>query len=220
LYEEETDMVAHLFLDSSASMGYGERPSKLEYSSFFTAALSHLVMKQNDMVSLTLFDNGVRTHVPPGSTRHHMSQMMHVLEKNVAGQRTRLSEALRRMFPLLRKRGIVVIVSDFLDTVSDIFSALNMYLHRGHEIVLFHVLDPQEIELAGDGPVRFRDMESSEEVEADPSVIRTRYRERVNTFLRNMRAGATRKGVEYIFARTDTHYFQLFDRYLKRKAIV
>jgi len=220
LFEEETDVVAHVFLDSSASMGFGGVPTKLEYSSFFAAALCFLVTRCSDKVSLTLFDDGIRKHVAPGGSRYHLTELMHVLEHNRPGRETRLSSALRKMFPLLRKKGILVIVSDFFDSLPDIFASLNMYLHRGHEVVLFHVLAPEEMELAGSGQARFRDMENSSEVEVFLPGIKKAYRDKITAFIRNMRTAARKKGIEYVFAGTDTHYFRLFERYLKKRGAV
>jgi len=217
LFQAETDMVVYLFLDSSASMGFGAGLSKIDYASFFAAALAHLVVRQGDRVSLTTFDAEIRRHIPPGSTGRHMKELMHALEHNPAGSRTRVSEALRRAAPLLRKRGILLLVSDLLDDPADVFSALNLYFHRGFEVIVFHTLHPQELELPAGGLVRFRDMEDGRTLVTDCAAVRSSYARAVDDFLRTVRTLSRQRQAYYVLARTDTHYFSLFDRYLWRR---
>ncbi len=235
LFDTETDMFVHLVLDSSASMGFdgggggagagaggGERPgtSKLDYASFFTAALSHLVVRQGDRVSLTTFDAGVRRHIPPGSTGRHLTMLMHALEHNEPGSTTRVSETLARSAGLLKRRGILVLVSDLLDEPAEVFSALNLYTHRGFEVIIFHVLHPAEIELPGQGFLRFRDMETGEDLATDCSAVRRSYAAALDGHVRTVRSLARRQNAYYVLARTDTHYFSLFDRYLTRRGVL
>lgn len=211
-YEQETNMECHVFLDSSASMGFGAGISKLDYASFFAAALACLVVMTNDRVSLQIFDDGIRHFYPPGSTRGHLRNLLHALEANVPGNETSLAEALRRSYPLLKRRGTLVVISDFLDDPAEIFAALSSYLHRGFRIHLFHVIDPEELALKRRGLVTFRDMESGERIVAHTERIREAYQQAMHAHVANLRRLATRRGVDYGVARTDTHYFQLFDR--------
>lgn len=211
-YEQETNLECHVFLDSSASMDFGDSITKLEYASFFTAALSCLVVLNNDRVSLQMFDDRVREFFPPGSTRQHLHNLLHALEANTPGNRTSLANALRRSYPLLQHRGTLVIVSDFLDDPAEIFDALSPYLHRGFRIHLFQVLDPAEIELDSRGLVTFRDMENNRRVVAHTERIRDRYRDCMHQHISSLRELSARRGVDFMLARTDTHYFNLFDR--------
>ena len=211
-HNQETSTVCHVFLDSSASMGFGQRLSKLDYASFFAAALCYLVVRSNDSVSLQLFDRGVRRYFPPGQTTAHLHSLLHALEVNTPGSTTSLAEALRRSFPLLRRRGTVVVISDFFDDAAAIFSALNPYLHRGFEIHLFHVLTPEELDLPDQGLAAFVDMETQERVITHTRSLRPEYRQAIQEHIRNLRDLARRRRVRYTLARTDTHYFALFDQ--------
>jgi len=210
-YQQETNLECHVFLDSSGSMGFGAPLTKLEYASFFSAALCYLVLKNSDRVSLSLFDDGIRAFYPPGSTNRHMQQLMNALERNAPGKETAVSAALRRTLPLLTRRATVIVVSDFFDDAPAIFEALSPYLHRGFRIHLFHVLDPQELALGKHGMWTFVDMETGARVIANADVIRGGYRRALDEQIKQLRDLAARRNVDYALARTDTHYFSLFD---------
>jgi uncharacterized protein (DUF58 family) len=211
-YDHETSMDCHLFLDSSASMGFGTKPTKLEYASFFTACLAYLVIRGGDRVSLQLFDKRIRTFMPPGSTHTHLNALLNALERNQPGEETSLAEALRISFPLLKRRGILVVVSDFFDDPAAIFTALGPYLHRGFKVFLFHVLAPAEMDLEDQGLIAFRDLETGQRVTAHTDDVREGYREAINRHIQALRGLATRRQVDYSVARTDTHFHRLFER--------
>ncbi|MEX2580237.1 MAG: DUF58 domain-containing protein [Verrucomicrobiales bacterium] len=213
-FEQETNLECHVFLDSSASMGFdgGSPVSKIEYGSFFAAALSYLVIRNGDRVSLQLFDDAIREFFPPGSTSGHLNQILQALERNEPGNETSLSAALEKAQPLLKRRGILVVVSDFFDDPAAIFRALNPYLHRGFRIHLFHLLTPGELDLEQRGLTTFLDMETGARLVAHPSGLRQRYKEAIDEHTARLRQLSTRSGVDYSLHRTDAHFFRLFDR--------
>lgn len=210
-YDHETSLDCHLFLDSSASMGFGRQPSKLEYASFFTACLAYLVIRGGDRVSLQLFDRRIRTFIPPGGTHQHLNALLNLLERNAPGEATSLAASLRTAFPLLKRRGILVVVSDFFDDPAAIFEAFAPYLHRGFKIYLFHVLTPAELELSEQGLVAYRDLESGQRVTAHAADVRDGYRQALNRHIQALRDWATRRAIDYTVARTDTHFHRLFE---------
>lgn len=210
-YEQETNMECHVFLDSSASMGFGEKTSKLDYASFFAAAVCYLVIKNTDRVSLQIFDDKIRKFYPPGSTGRHLKTLMHALETNYPGNRTAISEALRRSYPLLKRKGSLIVISDFFDDPAAVFSSLSPYLHRGFKIHLFHILTPEEMELADKGLTAFVDMETGKKVIAHTETLRKAYRQAITQHITGLRELAARRNITYMTARTDTHYFNLFD---------
>ena len=214
-YEQETNMECHIFLDSSASMGFGKAISKLEYSSFFAAALAYLVVRHNDRVSLQIFDDKVRNYYPPGSTQRHLHNLMHALESNSAGNRTSAAEALKRSYPLLKRKGTLVVISDFFDNAAAVFASLSPYLHRGFRIHLFHILAPEETELENLGLQTFLDMETGHRITAHTDNIRKLYRQAVQDHITALRSMAVRRNVDYMTATTDTHYFKLFDSLIR-----
>lgn len=210
-YEQETNMECHVFLDSSASMGFGENPTKLEYASFFSAALCYLVTHNTDRVSLQIFDDKVRDFFPPGSTTKHLHGILRALESNYAGNKTSISEALLKSHPLLKRKGSLIVISDFFDDPAAIFASLSPYLHRGFRIHLFHILAPEELELDSRGLALFEDMETDQRVVAHTDDLREPYRKAMQDHINNLRELAFRRNVDYMVAKTDTHYFNLFD---------
>jgi uncharacterized protein (DUF58 family) len=213
-YEQETNLECHIFLDASASMGFRSAAghSKLDYASFFCAALAYLVIRNNDRVSLQIFDDQIRFHAPPGSTRRHLYNLLHALESNAPGGRTQLSEALQRSHPLLKRRGTLVVLSDFLDDPRAIFTAFNPYLHRGFRIHLFHVLDPHEIDLDHRGLRTFHDLETGRRLVVHTEKLRASYASAMRQHVSGLCDFARRRGIDYTLAPTNTPYLALFDR--------
>jgi uncharacterized protein (DUF58 family) len=218
-YELETHMECHLFVDSSASMGYASPgagwPAKLDFASFAAACLSWLVLRGRDRVSLHLFDSGPRTFLPPGSTSKHLHEILAALEHNRPGGPTDLPETLRRARPLLKRKGTLVVISDFLAAPAGLFEALNSYLHDGFRVELFQVLDPGELELPDHGLARFRDLESGEHLILHTSDARAAYRAAIGGHLAALRRLAAARRVGYTLARTDQSHFVLLDALAK-----
>lgn len=214
-FEQETNLECHIFLDCSASMGFPEntgRLSKLEYASFFSAALAWWVTSKNDRVSLTLFDEGIRKHLPPGSTRKHLNDLLNTLETNQPGSGTSILETLTRARPLLRRKGTLILLSDFFCDPADLFRALNPYLHAGFRIHLFHLLDPSEVHLEDRGLSRFVDMETSDKLIAHPHSIRDAWNGEILRHTRALRSLAASRQADYALCPTNESYFNLFDR--------
>jgi len=214
-FEQETNTSCYIMLDSSASMGFGSPLTKLEYSSFFAAALSYLVSKSNNLVSLQLFDDKIRSFFPLGSTSAHLHNLMHVLETNTPGSRTSLSNALKKSVPLMKRKGSLVVISDFFDDPGAIFAALSPYLHRGFKVYLFHILDPGEIHLTPKGLNLFVDMEKDTKLIVHADSIKKQYNKAITEHINILRQMSIMRQIEYVIARTDTHYYKLFDRLVK-----
>ncbi|NOY80312.1 MAG: DUF58 domain-containing protein [Kiritimatiellaeota bacterium] len=212
-YDLETNLNTTIFLDSSASMGFGGPLTKLEYASFFAACLCYLVTRRRDRVALHLFDTAIRAFSPPGSTTGHLHDLLNMLEHNHPGERTSTAAALDRAFPLLRERGVVVLVSDFLDDVSLLFHALNRYVHAGHKVYLFHILDPAELDLPKRGLTAFVDMETGERVVAHTEAIRRAQNQALRQHIEAIRTLAVRRNVSYVLARTDSSFLTLFGHF-------
>ena len=213
-FEQETNMECHIFLDSSASMGFQDTGpiTKLEYASFFAACLSWLVVSKNDRVSLQIFDDKIRQFFEPGSTRRHLHNILTALEGNEAGNKTSLAEALHRANPLIKRKGTLVVVSDFFDQPEAIFKALNPYLHRGFRVHLFHVLDPAEMTLPDRGLSRFIDMETDDRLVVHPESLRDSWQTEMQNHIQGLRRLAAGRQVDYSLALTDQNWFHLFDR--------
>jgi len=213
-FEQETNLECHLLIDASASMGFrGDeaRLDKFEYACFFAACLAWLVVSKNDRVSLTLFDQGIRRHLPAGSTRRHLHDVLRTLEDERPGAGTSLPETLRRAHPLLRRRGTLVLLSDFFHEPGELFRALNPFLHRGFRVLLFHLLDPAELDLGERGLSRFVDLESGERLTVHPQTVRQAWKAQMQHHSRALRRLAGPRGAAYRLIPTTESYFSLFD---------
>lgn len=199
-FEEETNLDCHVLLDVSASMGYrgGAAMSKLEYGSVLAASLSFLMNRQRDATGLIAFDDAIRFRLPAGARRGHLHALLLALEKMEAGSQSNVARPLQQLAEALVKRSLVVLISDLLDEPESVIKALRLLKFRGTDVIVFQVLDPNELTFPFRGASRFRDIESTEEVLAEPSAIRTAYlRELVGLTLRFDRElrGA---GIDYV----------------------
>ena len=214
-FEQETNLECHIMLDCSASMAFtGESSSlsKLEYSSFFAACLSWLVISKTDRVSLTLFDEEIRRFIPPGSTRRHLNDLLSALENNQPSEGTSIVETLQRAHPLLKRKGTIILLSDFFCDPAELFSALNPYIHRGFRIHLFHILSPDEYDLGNRGLSRYVDLETSDQLIIHPNSIRSAWNEQIRNHVSSFRQLAAKRSVDYTMITTSDSYFGLFDR--------
>lgn len=179
-FEEETNLKAYLVLDTSGSMGYaGRTASKLEHARQLAAALAYLMISQRDAVGLITFDSDVRTLIPPRSSPNHFSVVCKAMEDARVGGETALSGILNTLAERIRRRGLVVILSDGFDKIDDLSSALRHLRHRRHEVLFLQVLAPEEEQFTFRGPVRFRNLEvAGHAVRVDPAALRAAYLER------------------------------------------
>jgi uncharacterized protein (DUF58 family) len=199
-YEEETNLDCHLLLDVSASMAYrGSAPmSKLEYGSVLAASLAFLMNRQRDATGLIAFDDRVRFRMPASARPGHMHALLLALEQLKPGERSDVGRPLHQLAEALTKRSLVVLISDLLDDPEPAIKGLRHLKFRGTDVVVFQVLDPNELTFPFCGASRFRDLESAEEVTTDPESVRAAYlREMAGLTLRYDRElrGA---GIDYV----------------------
>ena len=176
-YEEETNLEGHVLLDTSASMAYrGAAPmSKLEYGSVLAASLAFLMHRQRDATGLIAFDDRIRFRLPAGARPGHLHALMLALEKMQPGSQSNVGRPLHQLAEALLKRSLVVLISDLLDDPDPVIRGLRHLKFRGTDVIVFQLLDPNELTFPFRGPSRFRDVESAEEVVAEPSAIRKAY---------------------------------------------
>jgi len=176
-FEEETNVECHLLVDVSASMGYrGAAPmSKLEYGLVLAGSLAFLMNRQRDATGLIAFDDRVAFRMPAGARPGHLHALLLALERLVPGSRSALGRPLHQLAEALTRRSLVVLISDLLDEPEPTIKGLRHLRSRGSDVVVFQVLDPNELTFPFRGASRFKDLENAEEVTADPSAIRTAY---------------------------------------------
>jgi uncharacterized protein (DUF58 family) len=200
-FEEETNLRAYLLLDVSASMDWSSHPdslpTKLWYGRLITAALGLLLLRQGDRVGLAVFDEEVRAWLPDRGGRRQWYELARTLREAESSGTTDPTLALRRTALRLRRRGLVVLVSDLLVDPKETLRSLEFLRHRGHQIMVFHLLDPGERELEGMGEVLFRDPESGEELRVDVQEMRRDYREAVGRAVEEWRRALAPSGIDY-----------------------
>jgi uncharacterized protein (DUF58 family) len=176
-FEEETNLECHLLLDVSGSMTYrgGAAMSKLEYGSVLAASLAFLMNRQRDATGLISFDDRIRVRIPASARRGHLHALLLALERLEPGTRSDVARPLHMLSEALVKRSMVVFISDLLDDPEPAIKGLKHLRFRGTDVVVFQLLDPHELTFPFRGAARFHDVESAEEVTADPSSIRKSY---------------------------------------------
>ncbi len=180
-FEDETNLRCHLLVDSSRSMTFSSLDySKSAYANTLAATLAWFLFQQGDATGLMTFDEGIRNYLPPRARKGHLRQMMLALEQPASGVSTDLTAPLQRVAELVRRRGLLVLISDLLAPIQTLDKNLGMLAAAGHEVVVFQVLDPAELNFGFSQASLFRDLESGQEIYIDPDVARASYQERLN----------------------------------------
>lgn len=198
-YQQETNTAAYILLDSSKSMSFsGKGPvSKMDYGSFLAAALSYLVLKQGDSTALVLFGEGLKRQIPPKSKRTHLNTILVELQHNKPSGRTNLAGVLHTIAETTKRRGIVILISDLLDDEGDIFKGLAHLKFLKHDVIVFHTMDHQELNLDYEGLIQFEDLESKAKMRTFPRSLRQTYRQRVAEFLSDIERAARKGDIDY-----------------------
>ena len=219
-YEEETSLRCYLLLDKSASMGYksdGAAMSKLEYASFLAATLAYLAAFQHDAAGLVTFDGRVRDQIPARQGPGHLRVLMQKLEQTQAGEETSLAGVFHELAESLKRRALVVILSDLFDDPAALVAALKHFRHKKHEVLVFQVLDPAEVTFPFDDVTRIEDMETRREITSDPRAFRKAYLDEFNRFLDAIRGGCRAANIDHTTAQTDRRFDQFLGAYLARR---
>jgi uncharacterized protein (DUF58 family) len=197
-FEEETNLECHILLDVSRSMGYGSHEvSKLEYASYLAGALAYLMNRQRDAVGLLTFDERIRELLPSSARPGHLKAVLVTLERLTLGTKTDIAKPLSDLVQAIRKRGLVVLISDLLDDPDRIIEGLKHFRYRGTDVVVFQVLDPHELSFPFERAARFRDLESDHEVVAVPAAVRDTYKARLDAMVANFRSVLGQNGIDY-----------------------
>lgn len=205
-YEEETNLVSYLLLDTSESMRYrgsGSPLSKLEYAQSAAAALAYLILQQQDSVGLATFDSEIRSLIRPSSNPSHLNQLLHVMDNCEPQRKTRTGPIFHDLAERLKRRGLVIVLSDLFDDVPSMLAGLKHFRHRRYDVVVFHVLDAAELEFPFSQTTMFRGLEQMPDVLTDPRALRKAYLEEFGRFQAEVRKGCRARRIDYVLLRTD-----------------
>jgi uncharacterized protein (DUF58 family) len=198
-YEEETNLKAYLLLDCSASMAYrsGGIISKLDYAGLLSGALSYMMLRQRDAVGLVAFDDKIRRYIPPRSKSGHLHVLLSEVAAQQASDRTDIAVALHEMAERIKRRGLVIVMSDLLDDPEQIISGLRHFRYNKHEVIVFHILDPRERDFAFGSEAVFKDMETGEELTTLPYQIQKDFSRQVKAFAGEIMAACRQSNIDY-----------------------
>lgn len=217
-YQEETNLRAYILLDKSASMGYGRRTSKLEYAKYLAASLAYLLHKQKDSVGIATFDRRIEEIIPPSARRAKFMLILRAIERARPGGETDVNEVLLQLAQKMKRRGLVIVLSDMLDDPEDLVRALRSFRYRKHELIVFQILDRDEVDFPFTEATVFADLESGQEMIVNPDLVRRRYQERFRTFLDSCHDALLGSRIDHTVLYTDTPYDKALIVYLEKRA--
>ena len=217
-YEEETNLRSYILLDTSQSMTYGSGSiSKLEYASYLSAAITHLMLNQRDGMGLVLFDEKIRKFIPPRAAPSHANIIMGALDNIHTGKDTQIRSTLDHMAERIKKRGLVILISDLLDDPEQVLMGLNHFRHNKQEMIVFHLLDRQEQVFQFGNRTKFRDLETGETITTEPWYIRSAYQKVIESFQRKYQLGCRNQRIDYVPLFTDQPLDIALNEYLNKR---
>jgi uncharacterized protein (DUF58 family) len=206
-FEDETNLRCHLLIDHSQSMGYGSGGyTKSQYAGTLAATLAYFLFTQGDAVGLATFDDRIREYMPPRNRPSYLRRLMQALEAQPRGKATDLGAPLQRIAQMLTKRGMIVLISDLLTSIEQLERDLGYLRAGGHDLVLFHILDPAELNFDFDAPALFQDVESGRGLYIDPAAAQKSYQRMLGEHLDSVKAICGRLGIDYHLFATDRPY--------------
>jgi len=214
-YELETNLRAHILLDTSESMDYksGEI-SKLELASFIAASMAYLILRQQDSVGLVCFDKEVKSFVPASSSMGQMRTLLGILGQNNAQQTTDIGTVFHTLAERFRQKGLVIVVSDLFDKAERILKALQHFRHKRHDVIIFHVLDEYELNFPFQRMTMFEGLEQYPKLLVDPRALRKAYLEEADRFCTEIKTGCTHRRIDYVRISTDQELGVELTKYL------
>ena len=225
LHQEETNLLCTLAIDATGSMLFGARGpddprgSKLEYAQYLATAASHVISRGQDQVGLAILDEGVRVLMAPGATTSHVGRLQEEIENLTLRRSLRLAGGLRDLFERSVRRGVLLVLSDFLlDDLEAVFAALRLFRHRGWEVVVLHLVHPDEERLPRGPAYRFEGMEGEGRVDCSPAEIEGLYRERFEAHAAMIRQMTLAGGCDYRRVSTAIPYLETLGGFLVERA--
>jgi uncharacterized protein (DUF58 family) len=217
-YEEETNLQAYVLLDTSKSMLYSSgEVSKLNYANSLVASLTYLMINQQDAAGLVQFSDKINTFIPPRSKPSHLNAILTKLDDENVDNDTKIEPVLHQMADRIKKRGLVILVSDLLDEPEEIMNGLKHFRHNNQEVIVFHILDRKELKFDFNSRTRFLDMESGDEILTEPWHIRSSYTELIIKLQDYYKRECRQQLIDYVPIFTDQYLDKGITEYLNKR---
>ena len=221
LYEAETNFISNLLIDASGSMTYASgKISKLEYAKYMAASMAYLITDQGDSCGAAVFDGDMQSYVPPKSNRSILNDISRELEKVEPKPRTNVGAILNNFAHRMARSGVVMLFSDLLDNTEEFIKGINHLRFRGHNVVVFHTLDPFEIDFPFKGTSRFVGLEDDGDVVTQPDRLRDNYLKELEKFISGIRDACTKAGVDYVLVNTAEPIEHVLSGYLLQRTLM
>jgi uncharacterized protein (DUF58 family) len=218
VFEDETNLRASIVLDRSASMAFSSTGiTKLTYASLLAAALAYLMIMQRDAVGLAIFDSKINTLTPHRSVKKHLHLLLKELENITPGSKTSIGDSLISVAKRIKRRGLVIVMSDLMDDPDSIMASLKRLRHSGHETIVFHILDPMELKLNYHKEVKFVDMETGEAIRTQPWFLETEYNKRIEAWTNWLEVSCKDNGIDYNLLSVETPFDKALVSYLNKR---
>ena len=218
-FEEESNLRCYFVVDGSASMTYGEPLNKFTVAGRIASAIAGALLKQRDSIGLSVLSNQVDQELPTSSASSQLMRFVDILEKTKLAGETDLGKIVRALADRFSRRGMVVILSDLFTSLEDLYDALGKLQHLGHEILVLHVLHPEELELPFTSSVLFRDIEGTEEIFAEPWIFRDAYKKAMENFVSEVRTRCQYCGIDYLLVRTNQDLAKTLSAFFHSRAL-
>ena len=214
-YRETTNLKAHILLDASSSMGYASDGwSKFDYGATLTASLAYLMLKQQDAVGLITFSDKIERMFPPKAIHEYLFAMLKDLENRRPEGKTRAGSVLQELAGSLKRRGLILLISDLMDEPEEVLKGLKQLRSRGNDVMVFHLLDRDELEFPFEEPSLFQDMEEDIKLLTDPRSIRSAYLKTINSLIEDYKRACASNLIDYSLFDTSIGLDRALVRYL------
>ena len=213
-YRGETNTSTVVLLDASASMGFGLKVTKFEYAKYLASSLVYLAHLQRDSAGLIVFHDDVANFVRPTSRQGQLMRLLHGIAEAELGKRTDFVKPFIELQQFMKRRGVTALISDFYENPETVVKTVEPLRFRGNELILFHVLDPREIDLKLDDGALLVDMETGEALESTPDYAKTEYRQKMQEHIEQLKTKAQAAGIDYFLLRTDRPLDEALREYL------
>jgi uncharacterized protein (DUF58 family) len=219
-YEEETNLKSYILLDTSKSMLFASEGniSKLEYATTLVAGLSYLMVKQQDAVGLTLYSDKINKYFPPKTSKAYLQELLKHLAELSASDKTNTASCLNSIAEKIKRRGLVIIVSDFFDDINSILSALKHFRYQKNEVIVFQIMDPLERSFSFGKDAIFKDLETEDEITTQPYQIQKAYKEAMENFISKIKTECLNSNIEYNLIETSTPFDKALFSYIQKRS--